>query len=270
MLRVERAVSYAPAVSYVPLDANTAHLVLYADSDPARRAELTEAFGEVLDGLKQFDESEVAVAQKEVREHWMGSVAPPQAERVLLEVNRAAVDWLFGREFKPVEHLQAQNQSVTPGDLEAFARDVQRTLILTIPGEAPVQPWIGDPLHAPTVPVVQGRGIPRVDARIHRERLVHGPEGVSLVWPDGSHMTVRYSELAAAVHYDDGCVVLVGLDAESVAIEPTFWPDGKWVCHKIRDRAPAHLLLDLGSRPTGNIPKPPSAWQRVLSWLFHR
>ena len=51
--------SYSPAVGYEPLDAGTAHVVLFADSDAERRAELAEAFTEVLAGLDKVDEDEL-------------------------------------------------------------------------------------------------------------------------------------------------------------------------------------------------------------------
>ena len=50
-LRAKQAVSYAPQVFYEPLDADTAHVVLYADSEPERRAELTREFVDEFEGL---------------------------------------------------------------------------------------------------------------------------------------------------------------------------------------------------------------------------
>jgi predicted nucleic acid-binding Zn ribbon protein len=271
MLRVERAVSYAPIVHYDPLDANTAHLVLYADSEPARREELADAFGEVVEGLKEFDGSEIEIAHEEIHERWVGSLALPQAQLGLVEVNRAAVDWLNGLDFKPLGLLDAEAKSVTAGDLVDFSGDVQRSVMFAMPGMLPIRPWIGESVEASSVPLVEGRRIRALDAPVQREVLIHGPDGVSVLWPNGWYTTVRYSGLAAAVCYEDGYVRLMGHDAAMVIVEPTLWRDGENVCREIRESVPEHLLLNHGARSIGTIPRPTAnAWQRLRSWVFWR
>lgn len=265
-LRNDRAVSYAPSASYYPLDANVAHLVLYADSDAPRRAELSEAFGEVVMQLAELDESEVETARKRIREHWSGALAPPATDRIISEVQRAAIDWIFGKAFEPEELLATQLASTTKADVLAVGRELQATAMFALPGDAKLEAWCGTQLPATTTPVVQGRVIPSIDGPIHRARLVYGTDGVSLIFPDGSHHTVRYAELAAAVRYGDGCVSLIGLDAAGVTVEPTLWRDGQEVCRRIRDRINTRLLVELPSRPANAIPKPTTtAWQRLLA-----
>ena len=53
-LRTLQAVSYLPRVFYDRLNADIAHLVLYADSDMDHRKELASVFGEVSRGLKKL------------------------------------------------------------------------------------------------------------------------------------------------------------------------------------------------------------------------
>jgi hypothetical protein len=266
ILRAEQAISYAPVVIYEPLDANTAHLVLYADSDPARRRELADAFGTVVEGLKELDDSEIKEAQEETHEHWMGSMAPPQDQLELQEVNRAAVDWLQGREFKPRAQLSAEAKAVTAGDLEVFNGEIQRSVMYAMPSDSPFHPWIGENVDASSVPLVDGRRIRSLDAPIRRDVLIHGPDGVSVLWPNGWYTSVRYNQLAAAQRYEDGAVRLIGFDSSSVIFEPTLWFNGARVGREICKRVPEGLLLNLGSRPAKSIPRPTTtAWQRTFS-----
>ncbi|MDX1374651.1 MAG: hypothetical protein R3357_03745 [Burkholderiales bacterium] len=265
-LRNERAVSYAPSVMYYPLDADVAHLVLYADSDAARRAELSQAFGEVVTQLTAIDQSEVEAARTRIREHWSGPLAAPEADRMAAEVQRAAVDWIFGKAFQPWASLAAEFASVTKIDVLAVCGELQSTVMFALPSDTPLETWCGSQAPMSTVPVVQGREILSIDSPIRQELLVYGPDGASLIFPDGSHCTVRYAQLAAALHYGDGCVTLVGNDAAGVTVEPTLWQGGHDVARRICARVPAQLLVEHPSRPAEVIPKPSTtAWQRFLA-----
>jgi zinc protease len=270
-LRTTQAVSYAPSVFYDHLNADTAHLVLYADSDKEHRAELADAFGEVFKEFGEVEESEVEDVRRQIREYWIGASAPPPADRKLLEAQRAAMDWILGKEFESLELIAMQLSSVTVDDILAFGSEMQATAMFALPGEAVLQPLFGQRAPYSTASVVRGRETLSVDAPVHRERLVHGPDGVSVLFSDGSHCTVRYAELAGALYYEDGCVRLVGLDAATVRIEPTLWRGGQGICQKIRERVPAHLVLEQRSRPADAIPKPSTtAWQRFRARLTHR
>jgi hypothetical protein len=272
-LRSVKAVSYAPFVFYDPLTADTAHLVLYADSDMDHRAELANEFGEVFKGLAEVDETEVETARKHIREFWSGTLAPPPEERVMQETMRATTDWILGREFESLEMIEAQMSSVTAADVAKFSHDVNSSVMFALPGKASLKPWVGEKAPFSVEPPVKGQEIQNIDAPIRRERLVHGSDGVSVIFPDGSHLTVRYSKLAAALKYKDGGVQLVGFDACSVVVEPKLWKDGGFVCFQICERIPEHLLLDQGARPADAIPMPTTtSWQRFrarLSKLWH-
>jgi hypothetical protein len=232
----------------------------------ARRRELAEAFREVVEGLSEFDESEIKDIKEESHERRAGSIAPQQDQLELVEVGRAAFDWLLGREFKPHGMLDAEAESVTAEDLEAFNGEIQRSVMYALPSQTPMQSWIGENVEASSVPLVEGRRIKSLEAPVRREVLIHGLDGVSLLWPNGWHTSVRYAELAAALRYEDGGVNLIGHDASSVIVEPTLWQDGARVGREICMRVPEHLLVHLGSRPANAIPRPTtSAWQRRFS-----
>lgn len=270
-LRMTNAVSYSPLVIYEYLDAVTAHLVLYADSKKEHRAELVKLFGEVIEGLDRINASEIDTVHKQIHEYWVGSLAPPPADRLMVDVQRAATDWLLGREFESMETLAADMLSVKPDDVVNFWHQAQSTSMFALPSGVQIETWMGEQALTTRTPVVQGQKVANLDAPIQKEFLVYGPEGVSLIWPDGSHNTVRYSTLAAALHFEDGCLHLIGYDAVGVIIEPTLWHNGQSVCHEIRKHIPSNLLLTQRSRPADEIPKPKTtAWQRLQARLTQR
>jgi hypothetical protein len=267
-LRTKRAVSYAPTVGYEPLDADIAHLVLFADSDVERRAELTTALMRVFDTLDDIGDAEVDAARREILDHWTGSLAPPIDERAVHEVQLAAMEWIFGREYESIDVRAGELTSVGAAEVAELGATVQQTALFALPGEAMVRSTMGARAPASTMPPVEGRVVKSVDAPIQPHRLVVGTEGVTLRGPDGSHCTVRYAELAAALAYEDGALQLIGTDGAAVAVEPRLWRDGTSVCRDIRGCVPPHLLFEQGARPDAEIPKGvTSVWRRLLARL---
>jgi zinc protease len=262
-LRTEKGLSYAPGVTYDHLTADTAHLILHADSPKERHKELAEAFGEVFGGLEQIDEHEVDVARDQVAERMTGILAPPPDDVALGDVQRAAMDWIFGRGFESIDQLAAETSAVTADDVSAFFAALKSTVMFAVPSGVSVRPWMGTRAAISTRAAVQGQEVASMDAPVRRERLVHGAEGVSVRWSDGTHNTVRYSEIAAALRYEDGGLCLVGLDGGSVTIEPTLWREGRKIALEIGTRVPEHVMVDRGERHSREIPKPTATnWQK--------
>lgn len=270
-LRNKKAVSYSPAVFYDPLNADIAHLVLFADSEQDRRAELAECFGKVFEKLAEIDESEVEIARKLYIDQQTGALAPPLADRLAIEAQRAAWDWLFGRPYESLDQLAEEACSVNADKVSRFGQVVRSNSIFAVPGETIIQPWMGDRAPISSGEMVEGRETPHVDEPVQTDRLVMGSDGVSLKGPNGSHLTVRYANLAAALHHDDGGLCLVGSDSTWLWVEPTLWRNGAKLCEEIRRRIPAHLIIEQGPRDKDAIPKPrTTSLQRFRATLVQR
>ena len=262
-LRTEQAVSYSPSVAYEPLNFDLAHMVLYANSDKSRREELAKAFDEVFQQLSVLAEGELEFVRDQMLEHWNGSLALQPADRKIMEVQRAAREWILGSEYEPLESAASQLNAVTAEDVSAFAHTLQESVIFALPVAARIWPGFGTPASVSTASAVQGRRIKHLDSPIRGEVLVYGADGVSFHGSDGSQLTARYSELAAVLCYPDGALQLISSEAASLMIEPTLWPSGQGICNEILEHVPEQLRIDQGSRPAESIPMPTTtAWQR--------
>lgn len=270
-LRMNHAVSYSPMVLYEPLNADTSHLVLFADSERERRTELSNHFGEIVAGLVNFNETEVETARQQVQERWSGTLAPPPADRKLAEIQRAAMEWIFGKEFESLDAIAANLSNVKAEDVVKFGRDIQSTALYAVPNNVSAQIY-GNRKHPSSLTdPVKGKKTLHLDAPIQPEWLVHGGEGISVVWPDNSHLTVRFSDIAAALHYDDGCICLISSDATVITIEPTLWQNGQSVCSQIRGNIPEQFLLGQPTRAAESLPKPrTTAWERFRARLSQK
>ncbi len=180
-----------------------------------------------------------------------------------MEVQRVASGWIFGNEFESLETIASHYNSVTEEDVSSFARDLQANAIFALPGEAGILPCFGKEAISSIEPVVDGQKAIKVDLPIQQEVLVYSPEGVSVFNPNGSHTTIRFSELAAVLSYEDGCLLLIGSDRWEITIEPTLWRNGTAICSEILEQVPEQLLIDQVPRPANAIPQPTTtAWQR--------
>ena len=264
-LRTERAVSYSPDVGYEPLDAETGHVILYADSGEERRAELVSAFADVLTGLDEVDDAEVETARKVLLDGWTGPLAPPPDVLVLQELERAALDWIAGRAFEPMAAAAAEVAAVTTAEVVAFGELALGNALFALSSDVDPAPCMGVRAPLSHEAPVEGREAASADAPVVADRLVVGRDGVTVRGPDGLHATVRYAQLEAALSFRDGGVCLVGRDGTWLVIEPTLWRDGQRFCREIRECVPVRLLLDQGSRPAEAIPRPETtALQRLL------
>ena len=106
--------------------------------------------------------------------------------------------------------------------------------MFALPEGARLLPVFGKMATVSKARVVRGHRAKNMDLPLRREELVYGSDGFSLIWPDHSNITIRFSELAAALCYEDGGLHLIGSDAVEIMVEPALWRDGVSICRKIR------------------------------------
>lgn len=269
-LRAKQAVSYAPQVLYEPLDADTAHVVLYADSEPDRRAELTHEFVEEFEVLGRISKAQLEDARREALNHLVGPLAPPPDQLALVEANRAALDWIFGREFEPLDSLAAGVATVSLTDLQTYARGLRQEALFALPSGALLRQSMGQRTPTFRGGPVKGRTVSPVDGPYQRERLVYGPEGVTLRLEGDAHHTIHYQDVAAALRSEDGRLVIINTAADAIIIEPNLWRNGARAIEEIRARIPKKLIIEEGARRSDHIPEPATTrWERLQYHLLN-
>lgn len=266
VLRLEKGISYSPAVAYDPIDADIAQFVLFADSEPDRRRELANEFGEVLGRLGDVDDMRVAEIIADCAERWLGSLAPSPDDMLLGELQRMAVDWIHGRPFKSIEELVEETRAVTADDVSAFMRGLESTRISAVPGKAKMQTWMGDSMAECLAVPVEGAEMRSIDYPVRTEILVNGCEGITIRFDDGSHTTMRYDELAGALSFDDGGLCLVDRNGGILNLDPQMWRAGDEVRSDVVSRIPPELVVPGGARSPEDIPRPSTtASQRAMN-----
>jgi predicted Zn-dependent peptidase len=266
-LRMQQGLSYNPGINYDPLDANVAHVVFFADCDISRQEELDVAFGDYFTALQDISADEVLAAIDHIRSTRIGSLAPSRDERSIFEAWTAARAVLLDMEYESVEDLVAETDRVTLDDVFAVATEVRDSVMFALRRDARSQPWMGQAVPPVTQSMVRGRAVSSVDAPVRLEQLIVSDDGVSLLWPNGTHQTVRYSTLVAARAFQDDCIDLVGTDAVFLRVEPRLWRGGHSVCRAILEHVPTRLVLHV-SGPRNVIPVTRATWPQKIRAAF--
>ena len=86
--------------------------------------------------LGEIEASELEAARYQVLESWTGALGPSPADRVVAEAQRAAMDWILGVDYQPIEFHAAELKSVTPDDVVAFHGEMASTALFALPSGA--------------------------------------------------------------------------------------------------------------------------------------
>lgn len=190
-------------------------------------------------------------------------MAPAPEDAALDECQRFIHDSFFEMKHESLEEIAAGQAGVSLQDVTDLVVEMKQDMILALPGDTVLEPWMGVMAERSCGAPPSGRGMRHVDAPVTQARLTHDSEGVGVLFEDGSHATVRYDDLAAAFTHDDGAISLVGNDGVSVMLEPTLWHGGKRAGRKIRRQLSEEQVVDLGARPKESIPKGSTTfWKR--------
>ena len=266
-LRTSMAVSYAPTVVYDALTGDTAHLAFVSDSDREHRVELAGGFLDVLEGLGDVSEAQLEPTRATMMRSLEDQEAMPPEAGAVEAIQRAAQNWLLGREQESMEETLRACASASASDVARVGRAFLLDALVVLPGEAEPRPWMGSPLRLFTAPPVSGTEVRHMDHPVNGSRLRYGNEGVTVV-ENGTAWTVRFDGLAAAFHHGDGGLVLVSRDGASLSLEPTLWRGGEQVCREVRRVIPRGLLVRRPARPASELPRPVTTrLQRAVAWF---
>lgn len=240
-LRHEAGAAYAPWSDYQAVDLG--HAVVFAGSDVAAKM-LPDLF------------SEIERLNHTIRDHGLPDDVVREAVDLRLQAINdpynsmglayaAGANVLDGVEPKTFEEIVADVSAVNPANLQGDARAFTETLLVGLPGDAPVSDdWttIAAPSHPPDP---EGMLFKHRDWPASTDELRVGKYRVQV--SSGSYArSLPLSAVEAMFVYDDGGRFLIDRDGWGIAIEPGEWGDGE----------NAVKLLDAFVRPERRCPMP--------------
>lgn len=239
-LRFEQGLVYDVMPDYEPLDGNTAHVVVGADVPDSDLVPVSRALVEVLDRLAADGPTpdELALEVDGFRRQFNDR----DAQIGFLDV--AAADHLYGGHEREPDEILANRERVTPDQAAATLRSSLESLLLLAGGP----PYDGrfSPYPPGSPSAVDGREYKpagfHLPGRGPRERLVAGPDGVSVKVDGDFLLTVRFRDCRVVEHPEDRGRILWAEDGTRVAVAADAWRGGDEVISAIDAALPAEVV----------------------------
>jgi predicted Zn-dependent peptidase len=214
VVRHELGRVYSVAHDYLRLNADEAYLYWGADSDPEHAAEVTEAFGAVLDDMIATGPTQAELNRLIAMAHQLDVMEPDNVART--ELHRRAYATLCDHPRFDRAEIEAQMLAATPQDLaSALNASMERAMAITVDG---VDIGFAE---------ATGRRDARIEGRMFRaksdgtvRRYVLGDDSVCDV-TGGSAITLRFDRLALVAHDDGDARLLIDERGSWIEITPT-------------------------------------------------
>jgi zinc protease len=244
-LRYALGFTYDVSWSYDPLTRDLGHVTIWADSLPANAAEVARELMSVLDDLATSGPTEAELERElEDEREWL---ADPDS--VPANLFYRAVQELLDDRFQTDEELLAELATVTTGDAAGRLAAGLETALLVLPLDTRWTDgrFVPYPLSSPGR--VSGRSLAlrglNLTRTARRTRLVLGDEGVSVVHPDESAITVRFEDCVAVERWASGDRAVWGADGVRLEVVPQEWRDGELVARTIDERLAPELVVPM-------------------------
>lgn len=254
-LRYDKGLIYDVSVDYEPLDGRTAHVTLGAECPDDKLPVVRDALLAVLDEL-----ASVGPTQEELDLEVSGFARQfDDRDAVIGYLDAAVVDLLFGNEPVPPQELYDRRRAVDPAGAAAILRGALGSILVVAGGE-PLPPdrathypeWSSDEVagreYGPAGFFLPGRR--------PKERLIAGPEGVTLRLSATERATVRYRDCVAVTHDSPFERELWGHDGFRVPVVGALWKNGDDLVAAIDAAIPPELVA-CDEHGVGALPEEP-------------
>jgi hypothetical protein len=235
IVRHELGRVYAVGHNYLPLTTDEVYLYWGADSDPEHAAEVTEAFGAVLDDMIATGPTQAELDRLIAMAHQIDVMDPNSVARN--ELHRRALAALRDHPQYDRDDLEELMLGTTPPDVaSALAASMERAMAIAVDGAdigfADAAGHRDDQ--------IAGRGFrAKVDGR--SQRHVVNDEALSIV-SDGSPVTLWFDQLALVAHRDRGARLLIDQRGSWIEVTPTSRRLKRLVA-AIDERVPANVVV---------------------------
>jgi zinc protease len=255
VLRHTLSVSYDVTVVSVPLNAEIAELVVWADCLPRNAVTVHENLRRVLDELAEGGPTTAELeAERKAANVWWGT---PDEVRGLLEDN--AVDELMGAPTWSLQGLLAELAEIGPGDVAGVLGEVLPNGMYMVPGDVELRDSSLAPLDAlDSIPVKGRRLWPADKAGLPLgTHLVVGERGVSLLpsgpftlpRPPTDAVTIAFDDCVALLRSPNGGRELISFDGSSLDLDPQTFKGLQEVLPLIDSSVPAARHVDVDVSP---------------------
>jgi zinc protease len=239
-LRLERGLVYDLQAEYDPLDGDWASALIGGEcADDAAQEVSDVAIAE----LERMAAGEVSQAElDEETADYTRMLGDPTATGGLLDA--MVTDELLGMRQRGPEERYEEQRSTTIADVAARAAEARRSLLLLAAIDHHPDDVQAYPTSSSTS--VSGREVKPLLSVLGigpKQRLVIGPDGVTIRAKDGSLATVRYADCVVLERPDDDNVVLWGRDGARVWVPGPFWRGGEAVLAEIMAAVPSDRVI---------------------------
>jgi len=250
-IRRRDAATYNVSGDLEQWSADAVHVYVAADALP-------EHASTVLDGMLAClaelaiegpTTDELAQVVRRARESW----DDPYGAARLADVR--SLDRIQRRQPRSVASVLESLMRVSPRDVQLAVEQMRRDLLVLVPPSASIKDGRFDYWDGWSVTPTVGTPIDRVvvpDDASARHRLVVGEEGITFVQDEGKVVALRFDQVAAVQHWDDGARTVIGRDGSHVFVHPAEWNHGDWATQMvdwaIRDGRVVPMGCPAGSR----------------------
>jgi predicted Zn-dependent peptidase len=240
-LRVDRAVSYAPGGSYLPLTGDTAHASLAADALDEHVLEVRDEIVRVVCELADDGPTEDELA----RDRQLAGKHVEDAGNVAGRLDAAAMAELMGVPPASDEELRAELEAVDAKAIAERMGDARASMVLIAPAGLPDPGGTGLIWGRYLTPALEGRRFRprRVGLKRGRNEVVLSDAGITLWRPEGEPLTILFDECEAVETPARGTFVLHAVDESAIQLRPAAFRHGEELEAAIRTAIPRWKFL---------------------------
>lgn len=251
-LRFDRGLVYGVELDYEPVGPHEAHILLGGECQDDRIEPVVDELVKILrelatDGPTQAELDQELAAHLRMYEDRDGR---------LTLVAVTANDLLWGGPTLTAEEFAQERRVVDPLTAAAAVATAIDTM-LVLANRSPVPGLHAYPGTSPER--VAGRQyepagfhLPR---RKPKDRLISGPDGLTVVVDTGEWLTVRYDDAVCCEHVDGNTRMVLGRDGIRIAVAAQAWKDGRRIIEDIDRVIPAELIA-CGEHGIGGLEDP--------------
>ncbi|HEX6867233.1 MAG TPA: insulinase family protein [Candidatus Limnocylindrales bacterium] len=238
-LRFDQGLVYGVELDYEPIGPDDAHILLGGECQDERIEPVIDGLLGILHELAADGPTQAELDQ-ELTAHLRG-YGDRDGRLSLLAVT--AHDLLWGGPVLTAEAFAQERREMDPPTAAAAVRSALETL-LVLANRSPI----------PGLAAYPGSSTDRVAGREYgpagfflpgrkpKDRLVSGPDGLTVILDTGELLTIRYAHAVSCEHVDETARIVLGRDGIKIGVAASDWKDGKRVIEDIDRSIPTELV----------------------------